>query len=90
MSRQADRRQHPPANPADQRGVAADPDSRLVPNIRMSKFMKPFVNRMRLRLKDLDLTDPGAAARLDQAQEDMWSILKRMKTSRTVANLDRS
>jgi hypothetical protein len=48
--------------------------------------MKPFVNRMRLRLKDLDLTDPEAAARLDQAQEDMWSILKGMKTSRTVAN----
>jgi hypothetical protein len=84
VSHQADRCHHPPANPPDQKGVAEDPDSRLVPNIRMSKRMRPFVNRMRLRLKDLDLTDPDAAARLDQAQEDMWSILKRMKTSRTV------
>jgi hypothetical protein len=85
VSHQADRRHHPAANPPDQKGVAEDPDGRLVPNIRMSKRMKPFVNRMRLRLKDLDLTDPDAAARLGQAQEDMWSILKRMKTSRTVA-----
>jgi hypothetical protein len=69
----------PPTNPPDQKGVAQDTDSRLVPNTRVSKRMKPFVNRMRLRLKDLDLTDPDAAARLDQAQEDMWSILKRKK-----------
>jgi hypothetical protein len=48
--------------------------------------MKPFVNRMRLRLKALDLTDPDAAARLDQAQEDMWSILKKKKISRIIAN----
>jgi hypothetical protein len=75
-----------PANPPGQKGAAEDPDTRLVPNIRMSKRMKPFVNRMRLQLKDLDLTDPDTAARLDQVQEDMWSILKRMKTSRTVAN----
>jgi len=66
--------------------VAADPDTRLVPNIRASKRMKPFVNRMRLRIKDLDLTDPDAASRLDQAQADMWSILKGMKISRTVAS----
>ena len=66
--------------------MAEDPDSRLVPNIRMSKSMKPFVNRVRLRLKDLDLTDPDAAARLDQAQEDMWSILKKRKISRIIAN----
>ena len=48
--------------------------------------MKPFVNRMRLRLKALELTDPDAAARLDQAQEDMWSILKKKKISRIIAN----
>jgi hypothetical protein len=86
VSHQSDRRHHPPANPPGQKGVAADRDGRRVPNIRMSKRMKPFVNRMRLRLKDLDLTDPDAAARLDQAQEEMWSILKGTKTSRTVAN----
>jgi len=74
------------ASRSDQKRVAEDADGRLVPNIRASKRMKPFVNRMRLRLEDLDLTDPDAAARLDQAQEEMWSILKRMKTSRTVAN----
>jgi hypothetical protein len=41
--------------------------------------MKPFVNRMRLRLKALDLTDPDAAARLDQAQEDMWKYPQKEK-----------
>jgi hypothetical protein len=86
VSHQADRRRQLPANPPDQKGVAEDPDSRLVANIRMSKRLKPFVNRMRLRLKDLDLTDPDAAARLDQAQEDMWSVLKKKKISRTIAN----
>ena len=66
--------------------MAGEPDDRLVRNIRVSKRMKPFVNRMRLRLEDLDLTDPDAAARLDRAQEEMGSILKRMKISGTVAN----
>jgi hypothetical protein len=48
--------------------------------------MTPFINRVRLRLKGLDLTDPGMAARLDQAQEEMWSILKKKKISRKIAN----
>jgi hypothetical protein len=47
--------------------------------------MKSFVNRMRLRLKALDLTDPDAVTRLDQAQEDMSGILKKKKISRTIA-----
>ena len=85
MSRQADRHRLP-ANPPDQKGVAEDPDGRLVLNLRVSKRMKPFVNRMRLRLKDLQLTDPDAAARLDQAREDMWSILKKKKIPRNIAN----
>ena len=66
--------------------MAEDPDGRLVLNLRVSKRMKPFVNRMRLRLKDLQLTDPDAAARLDQAREDMWSILKKKKIPRNIAN----
>jgi hypothetical protein len=86
VSHPADPGHQPPANPPDQKAVAEDSDSRLVPNTRVSKRMKQFVNRMRLRLKDLDLTDPDAAARLDQAQEDMWSILKEKKISRTIAN----
>jgi hypothetical protein len=85
VSRQADRHRLP-ANPPDQKGVAEDPDGRLVLNLRVSKRMKPFVNRMRLRLKDLQLTDPDAAARLDQAREDMWSILKKKKIPRNIAN----
>jgi hypothetical protein len=86
VSHRADPGHQPPANPSDQKGVAEGSDSRLVPNIRVSKRMKPFVNRMLLRLKDLDLSDPEAAARLDQAQEDMWSILKKRRISRTIAN----
>jgi hypothetical protein len=74
------------ANPPDKDGVAENSHRPLVPNTRVSKQMKPFVNRMRLRLKDLDLTDPAAVARLAQAQEDMWSILKKKKISRAVAN----
>jgi hypothetical protein len=86
LSHPADPGYPPPANPQHQKGVAKDSDGRPVPNTRVSKRMKRFVNRMRLRLKDLDLTDPDAAARLDQAQEDMWSILKRKKISRIIAN----
>jgi len=61
------------------------PDDRLVPSIRVSKRMKPFVNRIRLRLKDLDLTESDAAARLNQVEE-MRSILKKKKIPRTIAN----
>jgi hypothetical protein len=86
VSHPAEAGHQPPANPPDQKRAAEDADGRLVPNLRMSKRMKPSVNRVRLRLKDLDLTDPGMAARLDQAQEDMWSILKKKKISRTIAN----
>jgi hypothetical protein len=72
-------------HPPDQKPAAEDP-GQLVPNLRVSTRMKPSVNRVRLRLRDLDLTDPGMAIRLDQAREDMWSILKKKKISRTIAN----
>jgi hypothetical protein len=75
-----------PADQPDQKRAAEDPGSRVVPNLRVSQRMKPFINRVRLRFKDLDLTDPGMAARLDQAREDMWSILNKKKISRTIAN----
>jgi hypothetical protein len=76
----------PPPVPPDQKAVAEDPDNRLVPNTRVSKAMRPFVNRMRLGVKDLDLTDPGVADRLGQARLDMWNILKKKKISQTHAN----
>jgi hypothetical protein len=76
-----------PADPSRQlHANAEDSGDRLVPDIRVSKRMKSFVNRMRPRLKALDLTDPDAVRRLDQAQEDMSSILKKKKISRTIAN----
>jgi hypothetical protein len=69
-----------PADPSRQlHANAEDSGDRLVPDIRVSKRMKSFVNRMRPRLKALDLTDPDAVRRLDQAQEDMSSILKKKK-----------
>ena len=86
MSRPADPSRQPPANPPAQKGVAEDSDDRLLPDIRVSKRMKSFVNRMRLRLKALDLTDADAVTRLDQAQEEMWSILEKKKISRTIAD----
>ena len=86
MSRRAKPRRQPPPHPPGQKGVAEDPANRLVPNIRVSKSMKPFVNRMRMRVKDLDLTDPDAADRLNQSRQEMANILKKKKISATKAN----
>jgi hypothetical protein len=86
VSDPADGGHQPPADQPDQKPGAEDPGSRVVPNLRVSKRMKPFINRVRLRFKDLDLTDPGMAARLEQAREHMWSILKKKKISRMIAN----
>jgi hypothetical protein len=78
-------RQPPPALPG-QKGVAEDSSSRLVPNAIVSTSMKRFVNRIRMRVKDLDLTDPGAADRLKQARQEMGNILKKKKVSITKAD----
>jgi hypothetical protein len=80
VSHPADPGHQPPANPPDQKAVAEVSRDRLIPNTLVSKRMKPFVNRMRSRLKALDLTDPEAAAQFNQAQEEMWSILKKRKS----------
>jgi hypothetical protein len=86
VSRPSDPGRQPPPAPPGQKGVAEDPDNRLVPNLRVSKSMKPFVNRMRMGVKDLDLTDPGAADRLAQARQEMANILKKKKISSNKAN----
>jgi hypothetical protein len=86
VSRPANPGHQLPSDLAGQKGVAEDSDNRLVANARVSKTMKPFVNRMRMRVKDLDLTDPDAADRLNQARQEMANILKKKKISGTKAN----
>jgi DNA repair ATPase RecN len=86
VSRPADAGRQRPAPQPGHKGTAEDPANRLVPNIRVSKSMKPFVNRMRLQIQDIDWADPGAADRLDQVRQDMGSILNKKKISATKAN----
>jgi hypothetical protein len=71
-----------PRTPAGDQGRPADPGDRLAAKFRISKKLQPFVNRMRLRLKDLDLTDAEAVRRLDGGRQDMRKILEKKKVAR--------
>ena len=51
------------------------PEDRLVKNFRISKKMRPFVGRMRMRLKDFDWTKGAIAVQLKRNCEDMKGIL---------------
>jgi hypothetical protein len=66
-------------------GAPAGSDDRLAANARVSRKMKPFVNRMRLRLEHLDLTDPAAVQRLDHARKEMREILERKNVPEAAA-----
>ena len=47
----------------------------LVKPLRVSKQMRPFVKRMRLGTKDLDLTDPTTASQFKRNRQEMRRIL---------------
>ena len=88
MSHPAEPSHQPPANPPDQKGVAEDPDSRLMANARRIQddeaVRQPDAH---CKLQDLDLADPDAADRLQPIPgRKCANILKRMKISRTKAN----
>jgi hypothetical protein len=66
--------------------VAQRADDRLLKQFRISKQMRPFVNRMRMRSKDLDLTDPARASEFDRCSEIMKTILAKKRISRNDAD----
>ena len=82
MSRPADPSHQLPANSLDQKSVAEISDDRLVKALRVSKKMRPFASRMRMRLGDLDLSDPATASEFERCSEIMWNILIKKKISR--------
>lgn len=84
MNHPADPGPQPPANPADQQGVAEDLDERLVKPLRVSKRMRSFVHRMRMRSEDLDITDEASASEFKRCSELMRNIL----TKKQISNKD--
>jgi hypothetical protein len=54
---------------------------RLVKAFRVSKQMRPFARRMRMRVDDLDLTDPAKASQFESSGEEMGNILAKKKIS---------
>jgi hypothetical protein len=54
-------------------------DDRLVETFAISKKMRPFVRRMRMRIKDFDLTDPAMASQFASSVEEMRAVLAKKK-----------
>jgi hypothetical protein len=54
-------------------------DDRLVTSFRISRQMRPFVRRLRMRIKDFDLTDPARASQFASSVEEMRGILAKKK-----------
>ena len=83
-----------PANPShqlaaispEQKRVAEVSDDRLVKSLRFSKKMRPFASRMRMRVGDLDLSDPATVSEFERCREIMRNILIKKKISRKDAD----
>jgi hypothetical protein len=84
LSHPADPGPQPPANPPDQK--AEDSDQRLVKPLRVSKKMRPFAHRMRMRSEDIDFTDPASASEFECCSEIMRNILTKKKISKKDAD----
>jgi hypothetical protein len=56
-------------------------NDRLVRPLRISRQMRPFVERMRLGRKNLDLSDPATALQFERKQDEMGRILAAAKVS---------
>jgi hypothetical protein len=54
-------------------------DRRLVEQFRVSRNMRRFVDRMRLRIEDLDLTDPATTIEFERCCAAMKEILEKKK-----------
>jgi DNA primase len=79
VSRPADLIHQLPANQPDRKGVAEDSEDRLVKRLRVSKKMRSFARRMRVRVSDLDLGDPATASQFERSREKMANILAKKK-----------
>jgi hypothetical protein len=82
LSHPADPGPQRPAIRLDQR--AKDSDERLVKQLRVSKKMRSFVRRMRMRSEDLDITDEARASEFKRCSELMRNIL----TKKQISNKD--
>jgi len=82
LSHPADPGPQSPANRPDQK--AEDSDERLVKPLRVSKKMRSFVPRMRMRSEDLDITDEARASEFKRCSELMRHIL----TKKQISNKD--
>jgi hypothetical protein len=75
-----------PAISPEQKRVAEVSDDRLVKSLRVSKKMRPFASRMRMRVGDLDLSDPATASEFERCSEIMRNVLIKKKISRKDAD----
>jgi len=62
------------------------PDDHLIKNFQISKKMRPFANRMQLRLKNLDWTNPATANQFESSRDEMKKILAKKKIPEAKAN----
>jgi hypothetical protein len=67
-------------------GDRGRPDNRLVKAYRISKNMRLFVHRMRMRARDIDFADLAQASEFDRCSETMRKILTKKKISRNDAD----
>jgi hypothetical protein len=79
MSKPSDSDRAPAARPTVRAG-------RLHERFKIASRMKPYANRLRLRLTDLDLTDPYSKLRLETACDEMSDILINKKICKDVAH----
>jgi len=61
-------------------------DDLLIKNFQISKKMRPFANRMQLRLKNLDWTNPATANQFESSRDEMKKILAKKKIPEAKAN----
>jgi len=54
-------------------------NDRLVKSLRVLKRMRPYVKRMRLGIKDLDLSDPTTASQFERNLQEMKRVLAAAK-----------
>ncbi len=81
MSRTVD----PDRAPTTQPTVRRHRPSRLHENFEVASRMKPYVNRLRLQVAQLDLTDPNSKQRLENARREMTDLLINKKVRKDLA-----
>jgi hypothetical protein len=75
----------PDSAPTAQPMIRRHPPSRLHENFKVAGRMKPYVNRLRLQVADLDVTDPSSKQRLENARREMTDLLINKKVRKDLA-----